>query len=382
MPPRHSYWTILIDGQPTAFRAAEPDELLPTFNRLKGKHADTVMKWFERGRLWDSREAARETTPRGPRESRGKGWRPGGEHRDPREKYELAKKAKWKRYKDKIRERHEDRRSKPGAEGGRPPGRRDFSPDDRPRDDRPREKRPWNPRPGKEGERRFDRPREGRPPFDHDREGRPTSRPKVDERRGKSGGGWGAPQNRAGGPPKKWGKPPGQSKQDGRSEWKRDVKTRPQGRKDRPWNDRPREERPRDDRRQSDRPWSDRPAPDRPNDRPRDTRFRDQRFRGEPHREDRSRDDRPRGERSRDEGPRGDRPREERSRGDRQWSDRPPGSKGPKGFRPGERGPQGKKPWGDRRDRPPGGFGGKARGGPPRGPGRGPRKPPKPRGGR
>ena len=27
MPPRFAYWTIIVDGQPTAFRAAELDEL-------------------------------------------------------------------------------------------------------------------------------------------------------------------------------------------------------------------------------------------------------------------------------------------------------------------------------------------------------------------
>ena len=35
MPPRYAYWTILVDGGPTAFRAAEPDELLPTLKRLQ-----------------------------------------------------------------------------------------------------------------------------------------------------------------------------------------------------------------------------------------------------------------------------------------------------------------------------------------------------------
>ena len=65
MPPRHAYWTILVDEQPTAFRAHEAEELLPTFNRLKEKHASAVMKWFERGRLWESREAAREAAPTG-----------------------------------------------------------------------------------------------------------------------------------------------------------------------------------------------------------------------------------------------------------------------------------------------------------------------------
>jgi hypothetical protein len=32
MPPRFAYWTILVDEQPTAFRAKEAEELLPTFN--------------------------------------------------------------------------------------------------------------------------------------------------------------------------------------------------------------------------------------------------------------------------------------------------------------------------------------------------------------
>lgn len=60
MPPRHIYWTIIVDDQPTAFRAAAQEELLPTFNRLKEKHPSAVMRWFERGKLWESREEARE----------------------------------------------------------------------------------------------------------------------------------------------------------------------------------------------------------------------------------------------------------------------------------------------------------------------------------
>ncbi|MGH9176440.1 MAG: hypothetical protein ACRD1H_18870, partial [Vicinamibacterales bacterium] len=60
MPPRHAYWTILVDDQPTAFRAHDPEELRPTLNRLREKHPSAVMKWFERGKLWESRDAARE----------------------------------------------------------------------------------------------------------------------------------------------------------------------------------------------------------------------------------------------------------------------------------------------------------------------------------
>ena len=47
MPPRFAYWTILVDDQPTAFRAKEHDELLPTFRQLKEKHPSAVMMWFQ-----------------------------------------------------------------------------------------------------------------------------------------------------------------------------------------------------------------------------------------------------------------------------------------------------------------------------------------------
>jgi len=57
MPPRHTYWTILVGTSPTAFRAAERADLVPTFERLRGKHPEVVLKWFARGKLWDSQEA-------------------------------------------------------------------------------------------------------------------------------------------------------------------------------------------------------------------------------------------------------------------------------------------------------------------------------------
>jgi hypothetical protein len=181
MPPRFSYWTIIIDNQPTAFRAAMLEDLLPTFNRLKLKHPTAVMMWFQRGRLWPSRQDAqaalvaerrntnrprwsgpsgqhppprresRDRRPRpddrrppghgdaprgnarpphapggtgrrpGRRDGRGgppgggppaaggpprdRTWRPGGQHRDPRQKFKDAKKAKWTRFKQRIRQR-------------------------------------------------------------------------------------------------------------------------------------------------------------------------------------------------------------------------------------------------------------------------------------
>ncbi len=95
MPPRFTYWTIILDGQPTAFRAAERDQLLPTLKQLQSKNPAAVLKWFAHGRLWESpeevwrvrlkaREAAREAAQR---DRRGRDWRPGGEHKDPRERF-------------------------------------------------------------------------------------------------------------------------------------------------------------------------------------------------------------------------------------------------------------------------------------------------------
>ncbi|HKH73553.1 MAG TPA: hypothetical protein VKA59_19475, partial [Vicinamibacterales bacterium] len=91
MPPRYSYWTILAGGLPTAFRAAERGDLLPTFNRIREKHPDAEMKWFARGRLWQSPEEAQADLQRA-RIRRDRGWRPGGDHRDPREAFKDKRK--------------------------------------------------------------------------------------------------------------------------------------------------------------------------------------------------------------------------------------------------------------------------------------------------
>ena len=224
MPPRYAYWTILVDDQPTAFRAGSQDDLMPTFKRLQQKHASAKMMWWQNGKLWDSRLDAQEAMrargemgrardfrqraprqelegerrdlsgklewkPKGsgadrpkpewltrstpPRERkprfekranarpkpvgrpskgrrfeqsestklewkpksdiaapkrkwipkeefkksqgiearRDKNWRPGGEHKDPRQKYKDAKKAKWTRFKQNVRKNWE---AKPG----------------------------------------------------------------------------------------------------------------------------------------------------------------------------------------------------------------------------------------------------------------------------
>jgi len=98
MPPRYAYWTILIDQKPTAFRARDREELLPTFNQLRRTNDDIAMKWFARGRLWDSPEAERaaQRAPKVPRERRSRDWRPGGLHKDPRSRFGRNAKARGK----------------------------------------------------------------------------------------------------------------------------------------------------------------------------------------------------------------------------------------------------------------------------------------------
>jgi len=98
VPPRYAFWTILIDQKPTAFRAREREELLPTLAQLKRTNSDVVLKWFARERLWESPEEERAAQaprpsfrPRGerppPAEKRTREWRPGGKHEDPRERF-------------------------------------------------------------------------------------------------------------------------------------------------------------------------------------------------------------------------------------------------------------------------------------------------------
>jgi hypothetical protein len=105
MPPRYAYWTIIVDNQPTAFRAGLQEDLMPTYKRLKEKHPSATMMWFQNGKLWptrvDAQEAMRARGEMGRRgDERQEGFRdrdrapaaPGGERRDPRERPEWTPK--------------------------------------------------------------------------------------------------------------------------------------------------------------------------------------------------------------------------------------------------------------------------------------------------
>ena len=205
MPPRHVYWTIIAGGQPTAFRAAEREELLPTLKQLQSRHPDAVMMWFARGKLWPTKEAAEFTLRQEHRggtggERRGKDWRPGGEHKDPRDRFKVPRDVKRARFAERARRNETERpASPPGApkphrgEGGPREDRQQGARPSAPRGDRPFASRPaapkgeWGKRPASpkphrgEGEPQGDRPfrpREDRPQGD-----RPF-RPKGDRPQG------------------------------------------------------------------------------------------------------------------------------------------------------------------------------------------------------
>jgi hypothetical protein len=148
MPPRFAYWTILIDNAPTAFRARDPNELLPTLTQLKRTNPDVVMKWFARGQLWESPRAERDAQ-RMPKtfERRGKDWRPGGQHQDPRARFD-PKKRKEREAASAGGFGAADRKGRPWRDkpqGARP--WRDKSPHAKPWRDKPAHARPWQGKP-------------------------------------------------------------------------------------------------------------------------------------------------------------------------------------------------------------------------------------------
>ena len=189
---RTAFWTIIVDEQPTAFRAAVREDLLPTLKQLQRQHPTAAIKWFQRGRLWETPGDAMDATkpPRRP-----VGWRPGGEHKDPRDRYNVPRDVKRARWASQAAEgrgpwvksgTHEGR--KPGGQDGRPP-RKPFVPRDgdrpawKPKADRPagaERRTPASPRPRGEGGPNA----EGRPAWtprgDRPSGDRPAWKPKGD----------------------------------------------------------------------------------------------------------------------------------------------------------------------------------------------------------
>jgi hypothetical protein len=130
---------------------------MPTLRQLQARHPDAVMKWFARGRLWHTPEEAQlASTLRSrpaPADRRSPGWRPGGEHRDPRERFKVPRDEKRRRF-------ARDRRAKSWAPKG-----------DRPAEPRPphEQRPPRESRPPRENQSRPPRENQPRPPRDAER---------------------------------------------------------------------------------------------------------------------------------------------------------------------------------------------------------------------
>jgi hypothetical protein len=103
----HGYWVILAGNTPTSFRARTRDVLVPTFVQLQRTQPNVSLKWFERSRIWTSPAEARDAlleqrrAPR--RREHPPDWRPGGDHKDPRKRFELSRDQKRARFKARQR---------------------------------------------------------------------------------------------------------------------------------------------------------------------------------------------------------------------------------------------------------------------------------------
>ena len=205
---------------------------MPTLVQLQRKNPNVTMQWFANGRLWPSREAERDdfqmrkqaAAARDPRaartegaERRGSDWRPGGTHKDPRDRFKKKNRPErgWSE-KDPATQRDRDKpgfvsaaprdprrtssESKRGGGGWRdkPAGPKPAGP---PRGDRPWDnksggsnRRPWTGKPSRRSdaapESSAARPRERKPWND-----KPASAPRGD-RPGRSTQGRGAPSDR------------------------------------------------------------------------------------------------------------------------------------------------------------------------------------------
>jgi hypothetical protein len=200
MPPRYAYWTIIVDNQPTAFRAGSQDDLMPTFKRLKEKHPSAAMMWFQNGKLWPSRIDAQEAMRargemgrRGDTRQAGTGfrdrerrpardggkrtaWTPRGEPSTPAPARNADDKLDWKPKGEFVpapkRSERPDWKPKGSFDRDRKP--RSFSrPAFKPSGDDSRSARPeWKPKGS------FDRKTEWKPKASFDRDRKPEWKPK------------------------------------------------------------------------------------------------------------------------------------------------------------------------------------------------------------
>lgn len=108
-------WVILIGDVPTSFRSGTREDLVPTLKQLQRTQPDVRLRWYERGKVWENPDAAAAAVllaRTAERERRTRDWRPGGDHVDPRKKYEMSRDEKRAKFKSTaIRKRVTGERS-------------------------------------------------------------------------------------------------------------------------------------------------------------------------------------------------------------------------------------------------------------------------------
>jgi hypothetical protein len=130
-------WIIVVDATPTSFRSRRRETLLPTLRQLQRTQPGSRLMWYDRGRFWRSAEEARvalesQRKARARRAAeRGKDWRPGGEHKDPRDRPKLSRDARRARFKKRLVSKSKGKDgpgrsadARPATGGGQQPGKR------------------------------------------------------------------------------------------------------------------------------------------------------------------------------------------------------------------------------------------------------------------
>lgn len=139
-------WVIVDGTQPTAFRAREAEDLIPTLKQLQRTQPDVALMWFERGRLWNSPGDAQQALlerRRTPPKGRGREWRPGGEHKDPKARPRIPRDEKRSLFKKRLISKKTQGGGFPSSGTGRPPS--GSGPDRRPHFERPPDPTPRRP---------------------------------------------------------------------------------------------------------------------------------------------------------------------------------------------------------------------------------------------
>ena len=98
------YWVIVSGDVPTSFRSSDKAMLETTLHQLQRTQPDAEIKWFDGTRFFGSRDEALAAGlgKDEVRRERKQDWRPGGDHKDPRAKYDIPRDVRRARFKERA----------------------------------------------------------------------------------------------------------------------------------------------------------------------------------------------------------------------------------------------------------------------------------------